>query len=46
MVGPQPFKTFGSLLEGVRLMSSFDLYQTVTDQILAMLESGVVPFRN
>jgi len=27
-------------------MSSFDLYQTVTDQILAMLESGVVPFRN
>jgi antirestriction protein ArdC len=27
-------------------MSSFDLYQTVTDQILAMLETGVVPWRS
>jgi antirestriction protein ArdC len=27
-------------------MSSFDLYQTVTDQIVAMLESGVVPWRS
>lgn len=27
-------------------MSAFDLYQTVTDQILAMLESGVVPWRS
>jgi len=27
-------------------MSSFDLYQTVTDQIIAMLESGVVPWRS
>jgi len=27
-------------------MSSFDLYQTVTDQIVAMLEAGVVPWRS
>jgi antirestriction protein ArdC len=27
-------------------MSSFDLYQTVTDQIVAMLETGVVPWRS
>jgi antirestriction protein ArdC len=27
-------------------MTSFDLYQTVTDQIVAMLESGVVPWRS
>src|SRR6202453_4635920 len=27
-------------------MSSFDLYQTVTDQIIAMLEAGVVPWRS
>jgi antirestriction protein ArdC len=27
-------------------MSSFDLYQTVTDQIVSMLESGVVPWRS
>lgn len=27
-------------------MSSFDLYQSVTDQIVAMLESGVVPWRS
>jgi antirestriction protein ArdC len=27
-------------------MSTFDLYQTVTDQIVAMLESGVVPWRS
>jgi antirestriction protein ArdC len=27
-------------------MSSFDLYQTVTDQIVAMLEKGVVPWRS
>jgi antirestriction protein ArdC len=27
-------------------MSNFDLYQTVTDQIVAMLESGVVPWRS
>jgi antirestriction protein ArdC len=27
-------------------MSSFDLYQTVTDQIVAMLEGGVVPWRS
>src|SRR3984957_4881748 len=27
-------------------MSSFDLYQTVTDQIVAMLESGVIPWRS
>ena len=27
-------------------MSSFDLYQTVTDQIIAMLDSGVVPWRS
>jgi antirestriction protein ArdC len=27
-------------------MSTFDLYQTVTDQIIAMLESGVVPWRS
>jgi antirestriction protein ArdC len=25
---------------------SFDLYQTVTDQIVAMLETGVVPWRS
>ena len=25
---------------------SFDLYQTVTDQIVAMLEAGVVPWRS
>jgi len=25
--------------------SSFDLYQTLTDQIVAMLDSGVVPWR-
>jgi antirestriction protein ArdC len=28
------------------LMSSFDLYQTVTDQIVAMLEADVVPWRS
>jgi antirestriction protein ArdC len=27
-------------------MSSFDVYQTVTDQIVAMLEAGVVPWRS
>jgi len=27
-------------------MSSFDLYQTVTDQIVSMLEAGVVPWRS
>jgi antirestriction protein ArdC len=27
-------------------MSSFDLYQTVSDQIVAMLEAGVVPWRS
>jgi antirestriction protein ArdC len=27
-------------------MSSFDIYQTVTDQIVAMLETGVVPWRS
>jgi antirestriction protein ArdC len=27
-------------------MSNFDLYQTVTDQIVAMLETGVVPWRS
>ena len=27
-------------------MSSFDLYQTVTDQIVGMLEAGVVPWRS
>jgi antirestriction protein ArdC len=27
-------------------MSSFDLYQTVTDQIVTMLEAGVVPWRS
>jgi len=27
-------------------MSTFDLYQTVTDQIVAMLETGVVPWRS
>lgn len=27
-------------------MSSFDLYQSVTDQIVAMLETGVVPWRS
>ena len=27
-------------------MSSFDLYQTVTDQIVTMLESGVIPWRS
>jgi antirestriction protein ArdC len=27
-------------------MSSFDLYQTVTDQIVTMLETGVVPWRS
>ena len=27
-------------------MSMFDLYQTVTDQIIAMLEAGVVPWRS
>lgn len=27
-------------------MSLFDLYQTVTDQIIAMLEAGVVPWRS
>src|SRR5580700_6277354 len=27
-------------------MSTFDLYQTVTDQIVAMLDSGVVPWRS
>jgi antirestriction protein ArdC len=27
-------------------MSAFDLYQTVTDQIVTMLESGVVPWRS
>ena len=27
-------------------MSPFDLYQTVTDQIVAMLEAGVVPWRS
>jgi len=27
-------------------MSSFDLYQTVTDQIVAMLEAAVVPWRS
>jgi antirestriction protein ArdC len=27
-------------------MSSFDLYQSVTDQIVAMLEAGVVPWRS
>lgn len=27
-------------------MSSFDLYQTVTDQIVAMLEAGIVPWRS
>jgi len=27
-------------------MSSFDLYQTVTNQIIAMLEAGVVPWRS
>ncbi|MGA2233168.1 MAG: zincin-like metallopeptidase domain-containing protein [Tepidisphaeraceae bacterium] len=27
-------------------MSSFDLYQTVTDQIVAMLEASVVPWRS
>jgi antirestriction protein ArdC len=27
-------------------MSSFDLYQSVTDQIIAMLETGVVPWRS
>jgi hypothetical protein len=27
-------------------MSSFDLYQTVTDRIVAMLETGVVPWRS
>jgi len=27
-------------------MSTFDLYQTVTDQIIAMLETGVVPWRS
>jgi antirestriction protein ArdC len=27
-------------------MSSFDLYQTVADQIVAMLEAGVVPWRS
>ncbi len=27
-------------------MSTFDLYQTVTDQIVAMLEAGVVPWRS
>src|SRR3984885_14342202 len=35
------------LFERKRLaMSSFDLYQTVTDQILIMLDSGVVPWRS
>jgi antirestriction protein ArdC len=28
------------------VMSSFDLYQTITDQIVAMLETGVVPWRS
>ena len=27
-------------------MSTFDLYQTVTDQIVTMLETGVVPWRS
>lgn len=27
-------------------MSNFDLYQTITDQIVAMLDSGVVPWRS
>ena len=27
-------------------MSQFDLYQTVTDQIIAMLDAGVVPWRS
>jgi antirestriction protein ArdC len=27
-------------------MSAFDLYQTVTDQIVSMLDSGVVPWRS
>ena len=27
-------------------LSSFDLYQTVTDQIVAMLDQGVVPWRS
>jgi antirestriction protein ArdC len=27
-------------------MSSFDLYQTVTDKIISMLETGVVPWRS
>jgi antirestriction protein ArdC len=27
-------------------MSSFDLYQTITDQIITMLEAGVVPWRS
>jgi antirestriction protein ArdC len=27
-------------------MSTFDLYQTITDQIIAMLETGVVPWRS
>ena len=27
-------------------MSQFDLYQTVTDKIVAMLETGMVPWRS